>query len=304
MTGTVVNGTYLNTDSGLTAPGGFFDRLTNTIDQVSQSNAQLSGIAPALRDTGVPLPAQSPGIFSRMFGAAGLAPAPDASAAPAMPPMQAPADPNAPAAPSATSPLSGLMSYVGQAAKARGIDPMTAIHVAMSEGGASGGYGASGTGDGGSSFSPFQLHYGGVAGGGNSVAGLGDDFTAATGKDARDPANAKAAIDFALDHAAKNGWGAFHGASKAGISPFAGIIQGPPQASIAPTPLPPGAQSAAVAPAGQSPSQPGPMPVATASPSVGGGQMQPTAPAAPGTSSCTRRWPARTSRRSTRLPPN
>ena len=88
-----------------------------------------------------------------------------------------------------------LANTIGQTAQEYGMDPMTAIRVAMAEGGAGGGYGANGTGDGGSSFSPFQLHYGGVAGGGNSAPGLGDDFTRDTGLDARDPKNAAAAID-------------------------------------------------------------------------------------------------------------
>ena len=321
--GTVVDGIYFNTESGLSAPGGFLDRLTNTVDQASQSNAQLRGLAPALRDTGVPLPAPSQGIFSRMLGAAGLTSQDPSSvsqsppgllsrmfggtdaSSPAMAPPTLPAapTPSPTASPGAGSPsMSGLMSYVGQAAQQRGIDPMTAIRVAMSEGGASGGYGASGTGDSGSSFSPFQLHYGGVAGGGNSVAGLGDDFTANTGLDARDPANAKAAIDFALDHAAQNGWSAFHGAAKAGLAPFAGINQSPSAGSppaMAYTGGQPAPSSAGMAPAPPGPQgaqQPGPMPAATASGVVpngamsipnGGGQMPsqasggPTGPGAP-----------------------
>jgi hypothetical protein len=110
-----------------------------------------------------------------------------------------------------------ISDYIAYAANQRGIDPATALRVAQSEGLNS--Y----TGDSGSSFGPFQLHYGGVAGGGNSVNGLGDDFTKATGLDARDPATIKQQIDFALDHASQNGWGAFHGAAKSGISAYDGI---------------------------------------------------------------------------------
>lgn len=100
------------------------------------------------------------------------------------------------------------------AAQARGIDPDVAVQVARSEGLYN--Y----TGDAGSSFGPFQLHYGGVAGGGNSVSGLGDVFTRQTGLDARDPSTLDAQIGFVLDWAKTHGWGAWHGFR--GL-PFAGI---------------------------------------------------------------------------------
>lgn len=109
---------------------------------------------------------------------------------------------------------SSTESYIREAAKKRGIDPDVAVAVAKSEG--LNNY----TGDRGSSFGPFQLHYGGVASGGMAVAGLGDDFTRKTGLNARDPSTVKQQIDFALDYAAKHGWGAWHGWH--GI-PFAGI---------------------------------------------------------------------------------
>jgi len=95
--------------------------------------------------------------------------------------------------------------YIAEAAKARGIDPDVALRVAKSEGLAQ--Y----EGDAGSSFGPFQLHYGGVAGGGNAVPGLGDTFTRQTGLDARNPSTWRKQVDFALDTAAKEGWGAWHG---------------------------------------------------------------------------------------------
>lgn len=99
-------------------------------------------------------------------------------------------------------------AYIRQAAKARGIDPDIALKVAQSEG-----LGGAYSGDQGSSFGPFQLHYGGVSGTskGNAVPGLGDTFTAKTGLHASDPATTQAQIDFALDYAAKNGWAAWHG---------------------------------------------------------------------------------------------
>lgn len=127
----------------------------------------------------------------------------------------------------AAPPPGDIVSYVRNAAVQRGIDPDVAVKVAQSEG--LGSY----TGDKGSSFGPFQLHYGGVAGGGNAVSGLGDTFTKTTGLDARDPSTVQQQIDFSLDQAAKGGWGAWHGAANAGIGNFEGIGQAPP-ASNAP----------------------------------------------------------------------
>lgn len=95
--------------------------------------------------------------------------------------------------------------YIRESAQARGIDPDVAVNVARSEGLNS--Y----IGDEGSSFGPFQLHYGGMAPGGNAVSGLGDVFTAQTGLHANDPTTIPQQIDFALDHAAQNGWDAWHG---------------------------------------------------------------------------------------------
>ncbi len=67
------------------------------------------------------------------------------------------------------------------------------------------GYGSSYVGDGGSSFGPFQLHYGGV----NKDMphpGLGDEFTKETGLDARDPKTVPDQIKFVSDYTAKHGW--------------------------------------------------------------------------------------------------
>lgn len=131
------------------------------------------------------------------------------------------ASPSTPASPPATT--SGAISaseteaYIRKAAAARGIDPDVAVKVWSSEGRI--GY----VGDRGSSFGPFQLHYGGVAGGGMAVGGLGDKFTKNTGLDARDPATVRQQIDFALDEARKSGWGAWHGWK--GV-PYAGINAG------------------------------------------------------------------------------
>lgn len=100
---------------------------------------------------------------------------------------------------------SAVEAYIVEAAKKRNIDPAIALAVARSEGLAQ--Y----VGDRGSSFGPYQLHYGNVANGGMAVSGLGDDFTRKTGLNARDPNTQKAQIDFALDYASQHGWGPWHG---------------------------------------------------------------------------------------------
>lgn len=110
-----------------------------------------------------------------------------------------------------------VKQYIRYAAAQRGIDPETAVRVAESEG--LNNY----TGDNGSSFGPFQLHYGNVAGGGNAVGGMGDSFTKATGLDARDPNTIKEQIDFSLDNARQGGWSQWHGAARAGIGNYTGI---------------------------------------------------------------------------------
>ncbi len=97
-------------------------------------------------------------------------------------------------------------AYIRKAAAARGIDPNIAVAVAKSEG-----LGGSYAGDHGSSFGDFQLLYGGMAGGGMAVGGLGDKFTKRTGLDAKDPSTWQQQTDFALDEAKRSGWGAWHG---------------------------------------------------------------------------------------------
>ena len=97
-------------------------------------------------------------------------------------------------------------------APAYGIDPDTAVAIARSEG--LNAY----HGDAGSSFGPFQLHYGGVARGGNAVGGLGDAFTKQTGLDARDPSTVPQQIDFSLSQAAKGGWEPWHGRKTPGVN--------------------------------------------------------------------------------------
>ena len=110
-----------------------------------------------------------------------------------------------------------MAQYIREAAARRGIDPDVALRVAQSEG--LNKY----EGDFGSSFGPFQLHYGGVAPDGNAVSGLGDAFTRQTGLDARDPRTWRQQVDFALDEAARGGWGPWHGAARVGIGDREGI---------------------------------------------------------------------------------
>jgi len=96
-------------------------------------------------------------------------------------------------------------NFIRSEAVKRGIDPDIAVRVAKSEGFNT--Y----TGDRGSSFGAFQLHYGGVAKGGMAVSGLGDEFTRKTGLHASDPSTERQQIQFALDQAKKGGWGPWHG---------------------------------------------------------------------------------------------
>ncbi|AWB24803.1 M15 family peptidase [Methylobacterium currus] len=109
-----------------------------------------------------------------------------------------------------------VVAYIRQRAAALGIDPDTAVAVANTEG--LRGYKLDGKkdggGDNGMSFGPYQMFYGG---------GLGNEFTKRTGLHASDKSTYKQQIDFALEHAAKNGWGAFHGAGNNGIGNWAGI---------------------------------------------------------------------------------
>lgn len=114
-------------------------------------------------------------------------------------------------------------AYVYNAAIRRGIDPATALKVSRAE--ALNVFDPNKPdmgGDEGSSFGPYQLHYAGMS---KSMpnAGLGDEFTARTGLDARDPSTWRQQIDFSLDWAAQNGWGSWMGAQAAGVGDFDGI---------------------------------------------------------------------------------
>ena len=113
-----------------------------------------------------------------------------------------------------------VREFVRQAALDRGVDPDVAVRVVLSEGGVTP---ATWVGDHGSSFGPLQLHYRGLASGGNAVGGLGDAFTSETGLYASDPNTWRQQVQWALDRAARDGWGAWHGAATVGISQREGI---------------------------------------------------------------------------------
>jgi D-alanyl-D-alanine carboxypeptidase len=116
-----------------------------------------------------------------------------------------------------------VVEYIRRAAIARGIDPEVALRVAGAE--ALNVFDPNQPdrgGDEGSSFGPYQFHYAGIS---KSMpnAGMGDDFTKATGLRASDPSTWKRQVDFALDYAAKKGWTPWMGAQAAGIGDFEGI---------------------------------------------------------------------------------
>lgn len=160
-------------------------------------------------------------VGSAVQGAVDLASL-DPSQAPAPVASQAPQQPVV--APTATS-GDGPVDYtpvIIQAAQRYGVDPRTALKVAGSEGGVKG-WKQSLVKKGDEyepSFGPFQLL---VGDGVKFPKGMGNQFMEETGLDPRDPANAEAAIDFAMKQASKLGWGQWYGAAKVGVGKFDGI---------------------------------------------------------------------------------
>jgi hypothetical protein len=122
-----------------------------------------------------------------------------------------------------------IRAFVSAQSQLRGIDPMTALTVVSGEGGLE--PARRGTFSTGSSWWPFQLHYGGSGYEylGNQ-AGMGNDFTAKTGWQPGDPRAWGASTIYALDVAKRQGWGppgGWYGAHKAGITGFSGIRRDP-----------------------------------------------------------------------------
>jgi len=119
--------------------------------------------------------------------------------------------------------MSEIERYIRQAAAKRGIDPEIAVRVARSEGGLNDPVRQSLVKKNGRqepSYGPYQL----LIGGGNSgfPTGMGNDALRA-GIDPRDPNQWQRGVDFALDGANANGWGAWYGAKAAGIGNRQGI---------------------------------------------------------------------------------
>lgn len=118
---------------------------------------------------------------------------------------------------STSFPTTDIAAYIRQSAIRNGIDPNIALRVAQSEGGLNSwnlqsNFVKNGVRE--PSFGPFQLYKGG---------GLGNVFQKQTGLDPALAENGPAGVDFALNHASKNGWGAWYGAKRVGIDNFEGI---------------------------------------------------------------------------------
>lgn len=127
---------------------------------------------------------------------------------------------NSPVA-SQSVPTGNIEAYIRQAAVTRGIDPNVAVRVAQSEGGLQSWNAQSQVFKNGmqeQSYGPYQLYMGG---------GLGNRFQQQTGLDPRLANNGPQGVDFALDTASKEGWGAWYGARKAGVSDWQGIGKNP-----------------------------------------------------------------------------
>jgi hypothetical protein len=121
-----------------------------------------------------------------------------------------------------------IESFIKGAAQKRGINGSIAIRVAKSEGGVNE-YAARGTFATGSSWWPFQLHYGGPGyeylG---TVAGMGTGFTKLTGWQPGDPNAWRDSIRYALNRAKASGWGAWYGAAHVGVAQWEGIDRDAP----------------------------------------------------------------------------
>lgn len=148
----------------------------------------------------------------------GAGSAPSSGSAPEAGPGRTPTPSPSPAPmPSASADGGDLEAWARQEAARLGIDPDTAVRVANTEGGfgdptrQSDFIGPDGQRE--QSYGPYQL---------NVTGGLGSSALQ-QGIDPRNPAHARAAITYALEHAARNGWGYFHGAARAGIGDWDGI---------------------------------------------------------------------------------
>lgn len=114
--------------------------------------------------------------------------------------------------------------HIVNSAQRWGVDPQTALAVARTEGTTRGWIQSRAKNKAGvvePSYGPFQMLVGGPGTG--FPEGMGNQAMKERGIDVRDPRNAAAAIDFAMEQASKHGWGQWYGAAKAGIGDFQGI---------------------------------------------------------------------------------
>lgn len=119
-----------------------------------------------------------------------------------------------------------IQQYIDAASRQRGIDPEVAMAVAYNEGGLDE-PAKRGTFKTGSSWWPFQLHYGGPGYEGlGNTAGMGNEFTATTGNQPGDPGAWRDSIDYALDQALSRGWSPWYGSKPAGVGQWQGLPQG------------------------------------------------------------------------------
>lgn len=219
----------LQLDEITSASDAFIDDLTGALLSGGEDIGKKLGqvVLNALLDSAQ---TQISGILKQVFGAlmSGTSPgSPVGAIASAASSFAAPIGAVTRSALPSALPTGEIASYIAKAAAARGIDPATALAVAKSEGGLKSWnlqsqFVKNGVQE--PSFGPFQLYKGG---------GLGNDFMRKTGMDPALAQNGPAGVDFALDHASKNGWGAWYGAKNTGIGNWEGIGKGAGSASAA-----------------------------------------------------------------------
>lgn len=219
----------LQLDEITSASDAFVDNLTGALLSGGEDIGKRLGevVLNALLDSAQ---TQISGILKQLFGAflsGGTGASSVGAVASAASTFAAPVGAVTRSALPAVMPSGDIASYIAKAAAARGIDPDVALRVAKSEGGLKSWnlqsqYVKNGVQE--PSFGPFQLYKGG---------GLGNDFMRKTGLDPALAQNGPAGVDFALDHASKNGWGAWYGAKNTGIGNFEGIGSGAKSASAA-----------------------------------------------------------------------
>lgn len=117
--------------------------------------------------------------------------------------------------------MNEIEAYIRNSALRHGVDPDTAVAVARSEGGLNSWNRQSDVVKNGvreQSYGPFQLY---------TQGGLGNQFMKQTGMDPSQASAGPAGVDFAMQQAAKNGWGAWYGAQKIGVTGMEGINGNP-----------------------------------------------------------------------------